>query len=316
MLLDELLRRRLILLTGKGGVGKSVVGAALAVAAAGRGQRALLLEVDAPLDAARYLDAAGGPGEREVLPGVFTVNLRPAEVMEEYIRRTVRVEMLVRRIVLSPVYQRFFAAAPGLKELMVLGKILALAEERDGWSRRRRYDVVIADLPATGHGLSLLRVPLRASAAIPVGPVGSQARRILSTIRDPDRTALAVVAIPEEMAVSEAIEFQRAAADEVGVAPAALILNACHERRFSRAQEAEILRLSGQAGEGRLGQGVALGPALAVARRHLRRSKRTRFYEARLRRLLPTPLVRLPFLYEERLGLAGVRRLAQALGGE
>jgi anion-transporting ArsA/GET3 family ATPase len=274
----------------------------------------LLAEVDSQLPASRYLDAAtGGSKETEALPGLFTANLRPQEVMDEYVRRAVRVELVARRIVESPVYRRFFAAAPGLKELMVLGKLVVLSEERQGFPRRPRYDLVIADLPATGHGLALLKVPLAASAAIPVGPVGARARWILDRLRDPAWTALLVVAVPEEMAVVEAIELEQAAAADVGVKPAALVLNACHERRFTSLEEAAILRLSRQGASGRLRRGVSLADALEAARRQLRRARLTRFYARRLERAAAAPVVTLPFLYEERLGLAAVRRLAARL---
>src|SRR4029079_4165102 len=119
-----------------------------------------------------------------------------------------------------------------------------LEEAREGWSRRPRYDVIVLDAPATGHGLSFLKVPLVASEAIPVGPVGRNARRILALLRDRHRTTLVIVAVPEEMAVVEAAWFHRLASDEVGVSPTALILNAAHERRFSPQDEAQILRLA------------------------------------------------------------------------
>ena len=93
----------------------------------------------------------------------------------------------------------------------MLGKIMVLEEER----QRLRAPAAlrprsIVDAPATGHGLAFLKVPLAASRAVPVGPVGHNARRILALLRDPERTALVVVAIPEEMAVVEALEFHRA----------------------------------------------------------------------------------------------------------
>ncbi len=304
MLLDDLLQRRLILLTGKGGVGKSVVGAALALAASRRGRKVLFVEVDAPLPLGSL------PLDR---PGLDTANLRPQEVMDEYVRRAVRVEALVRRIVESPVYRRFFAAAPGLKELMVLGKIVVLSEERRGFSRRPRYDHVIVDLPATGHGLALLKVPMAASAAIPVGPVGHQARWILKMLRDPAWTALLVVSIPEAMAVAEALEFERAATEELGLRPRALVLNACHERRFTGQEEALVLRLASEGAAARLRGGIGLADALVAARRHMRRARRTGFYERRLGRAAAAPLVRLPFLYDAPLGLAALQRLAGLL---
>jgi anion-transporting ArsA/GET3 family ATPase len=314
MLLDSLLGRRVVFLTGKGGVGKSVVGAALALAAQARGKRVLLVEVAAPVEAARMLGArSSGKGETEVQPGLFTVNLDPAGVMEEYIRHVVKLDLLARRILESPIYHRFLAAAPGLKELMVLGKIMVLAEARARFSHRPIYDLVVVDAPATGHGLAFLKVPLAASSAIPVGPVGHNARRVLDLVRDPARTALVVVAVPEEMAVVEAVQFYRLAVDELGVEPAAVVLNACHERRFSDEEEQDVLRLTAEGAGGEVAPGVALPEALRAARRQIRRRKLAGFYERRLRRSLKAPLVSLPFLFRDGLRVSDLRRLAERL---
>jgi anion-transporting ArsA/GET3 family ATPase len=313
-MLDDLLARRLVVLSGKGGVGKSVVGTALALAARDRGKRVLFVEVDAPLPAARYLGVKASSAEPvEALPGLHLVNLDPRKVMDEYVTSTVRFDFLSRKVLESPVYHRFFAAAPGLPELMVLGKIMVLEEARVGFSRRPVYDLVVVDAPATGHGLSFLKVPIAASNAVPVGPVGHNARRILEMLRDPRRTALLVVAIPEEMAVVEALEFHRMAAAEVGVHTQAVILNACHERRLTAAQETEVLSLVHEEPPGRLAPGVSLQAALLAARRHVRRRKLTEFYRKRLRRALDVPLVSLPFLFEEALGRESLELLARRL---
>jgi anion-transporting ArsA/GET3 family ATPase len=316
MRLDDLLARRLIVLTGKGGVGKSVVGMALALAARAKRKRVLLVEVDAPLEAARRL---GGPPSRgretEVQPGLFTINLDPAAVLDEYVRHVVRVELVARRILSSPLYHRFFAAAPGLRELMVLGKIMVLEEARRGLSRRPAWDLIVVDAPATGHGLAFLKVPLAASRAIPVGPVGHNARRVLRLIRDPARTALVVVALPEEMAVVEALQFHDLASRELGLTPAAVVLNGCHERRFKDDEEARILHLVATGRDGQLEPGVPLPAALRAARRQIRRHRLTRFYQARLRRRLDTPLLSLPYLVRDRLGEEDLLVLAERLGG-
>lgn len=316
MILDDLLERRLIVLSGKGGVGKSLVGTAIARAARDRGKRVLLVEVDTPreTEAGRYLGAGPvGPHCSEIEPGLSAVNLDPRGVMDEYVRHTVKVEFLARKILENAAYHRFFAAAPGLPELMVMGKVMMLEEEREGWGRRPRYDVVILDAPATGHGLAFLKVPLAASQAVPVGPVGANARRILALLRDPRRTALVLVAIPEEMAVVEAAEFHRAAKDEIGIEAAALVLNACHERRFTPSQEAEVLGLIAEGAGGRLPGGVPLAGALEAARRHLRRAKLTRFYRNWLRKRLPLPTVTLPYLFDEEIGPASVATMAARL---
>jgi anion-transporting ArsA/GET3 family ATPase len=233
--------------------------------------------------------------------------------MDEYVRHVVRIELLARRILGSEVYRRFFAAAPGLAELMVLGKVMVLVEARERWSRRFLHDLVVLDAPATGHGLAFLKVPLAAAQAIPVGPVGGNARRILSLLRDAKRTALVLVAIPEEMAVVEALEFQDLATRELEMEPRALVLNACHERRLSDPQEAEVLRLGAEGSDARLAPGLSLQAGLAAARRHIRRRKLARFYETRLRRASQAPLVTLPFLFREALGPADVRFLAERL---
>jgi anion-transporting ArsA/GET3 family ATPase len=314
MLLDTLLSRRLVILTGKGGVGKSVVGSAIALAARDRGKRVLLVEVAAPVEAARLLGAPPSRGRvTEVVPGLSTVNLDPAAVMDEYVRHVVKLELFTRRILDSPVYRRFFTAAPGLKELMALGKVMVLEESRARFSQRPLWDLLVVDAPATGHGLAFLKVPLVASAAVPVGPVGHNARRVLAMLRDPRRTALVVVAVPEEMAVVEAVQFHELATRELRMEPAALVLNGCHERRFSDEDEAEVLRLTAEGAEGDVERDVPLPAALRAARRQIRRRKLTRFYRDRLRRTLDTPLVSLPFLFREALGPDDVRVLAAKL---
>ena len=303
MIVERLLSRRLVVLSGKGGVGKSVVGMALAVAARRRGKSVLFVEVDAALPASRVL---GGE------PGLAAINLDPPAVMDEYVRKTVRVDLLARKVLDSPVYRRFFSAAPGLADLMVLGKVMVLVESHARWSHRPLHDIVIVDAPATGHGLAFLKVPLAASEAVPVGPVGNNARRILRLLRDPERTALGIVAIPEEMAAVEAAEMSRLATEEIGLSPRVLFLNQCHERRFTDHQEAEVLRLAAAGAGGPLVAGVPLAGALTAARRHIRRRKLTRFYEARLRRAIRAPLVTLPYLHEE-IGPQSIRLLATRL---
>jgi hypothetical protein len=122
-----------------------------------------------------------------------------------------------------------------------------------------------------------------------------------------------VVAIPEEMAVVEAVEFQRMAAEEVELETRLVILNACHERRLTAAQEAEVLALAREEPEGRLAPGVGLQAALLAALRHIRRRKLTEFYRKRLRRSLDVPLVSLPYLFEETLGRESLELLARRL---
>jgi ABC-type uncharacterized transport system ATPase component len=132
-------------------------------------------------------------------------------------------------------------------------------------------------------------------------------------LRDPKRTALAIVALPEEMAVVEALEFQRMTRDELGIEARAFILNGCHERRFTGAQEAEILRRVTEDEDGRLAPGVTLQAALAAGRRHIRRRKLTQFYRKRLEQAADAPVVSLPLLFTDRIDEAALETLAGRL---
>lgn len=314
MIVDDLLTRRLIFVSGKGGVGKSSVAAALALCARRRGRRVLLAEIDAPRSLGRTLaGVSAGPEESELLPGLWLVNLDPSGVMDEYVRHVVKLEWVARRVLESPVYHRFVAFAPGLKELMTLGKLMVMEEARARRGPGPRWDTIIVDAPATGHGLALLKVPLAASEAVPVGPVGHNARRVLALMRDVARTTVVIVAVPEEMAVTEAEQFHRLARDEVGMDVGAVVLNGCHERLFTPRQEAEVLERLARGEDGPLEGRVRLGPALGAARRQLRREKLTRFYLQRLRRGLPAPLLTLPHVFTEQLDVSALRRFSERL---
>jgi len=309
--LDELLARRLIFITGKGGVGKSSVAAALALAAVDRGRRVLLAEIDAPVSLG--LTLAGAPAKDQpspVRPGLDLVNLRPGAVIDEYVHHAVKLAWVARKVLDSPIYRRFIAAAPGLAELMCLGKLMALDEGLAG--NPARWDTLIVDAPATGHGLALLRVPLIASQAVPIGPVGRNARRILAMLRDKTRSAVVVVAIPEEMAVVDAEQFLLLARGELQMQVASIVLNACHERVFAQREEALVLERLAGGEDSQLAPGVTLCAALLAARRQIRRARLTRFYARRLRRE-PEPVWDLPYVFGNELGLSGLLQLASRL---
>lgn len=307
MNLDALLEKRLIILTGKGGVGKSLVASLLGVLAARRGKRTLLAEVDAPVELARYFDAPPvGHREIEVAPSIFAMNIDPEEALDDYVRHVVKFSMFSRRILGSPIYRRFFAAAPGLDDLMTLGKIMTL---------QPRYDLVVLDAPATGHGLYLLKAPQAALRVAPLGPIGSNARRILELLRDRKRTAIALVAIPEEMAAVEAVQLARDLSADLRIETAGLFLNACHERRFTAAQEKEVLALFAAGAGGSVAPGVPLQGALRAARHNIRRRRLTQFYDKRLRAAFDDVL-RLPYLYEMPSRRAQLEALADRLSDE
>jgi len=176
-----LLERRLIIVTGKGGTGKTTVAAALADAARRRGQRVLLAET-APLEAAARLfephPAPLGYTGRSLRPGLHAMRIDPHEALAEYLGLQIGFRALTERLLRTQTFQQLLEAAPGWRELIILGKIWHLEQKREA-NGRPTWDLVVVDAPATGHGLTFLDVPASsnrpfAPALSPATPAGSR----------------------------------------------------------------------------------------------------------------------------------------------
>ncbi len=204
----QLLReRRLLVVTGKGGVGKTAVSAALAAGLAGVGRRVLLLEVDPRESAHQLLDVPPSAGEIVAVgPELFLQNLSPRRVIDEVVRERLRLEVLVRRVLASPVYEHFAGGAPGLKELALLGHAWRVLHGRAA-AGTPRVDTVVLDAPATGHGVSLLRAPSLVADVIRSGPFARMAQDISALIGEATRCGVVVVTTLHEMPVQEALEL-------------------------------------------------------------------------------------------------------------
>lgn len=207
--LNSLERRQLIVVTGKGGVGKSTLVAVLGNRISARGRRVLLVEVDPRESLHHLLDVPPSGGEVvKVAPRLELQHIDPRRLLDDLVREKLKVGVLVRRVLASPVHQHFTEGAPGLKETAVFGRILRLVE---GHVPRgmKPPDVVILDAPATGHGVSWLAAPRLISEVIRSGPVGQMATRIASFMDDPARFGLVAVTSAEEMPVQECLELIR-----------------------------------------------------------------------------------------------------------
>lgn len=219
-LLDRLATRRLIVVTGKGGVGKSTVSAVLATALAARGRRALAVEVDPRENLHQLFGVAPSGGEVVTAgPGRAVLHLKPRAVIDRVVEERVRLGPLIRRVQASPVYQHFAAAAPGLESLAVLEFGRRLAGEAG-------YDVVVLDAPASGHGLSLLLAPkVTAEAVGASGPAGRLAAELAEFVADGNRLGVLVVSQAEEMPISETLELRADLVARVGREPDGVLVN-------------------------------------------------------------------------------------------
>jgi anion-transporting ArsA/GET3 family ATPase len=284
--------KRLVLVTGKGGVGKTTVAAALGLAAARQGKRVVLCE------------ATGQNRTAGLVPELTTVSVDPERAKQEWLQYQLKSRTLAGVLGGSGLFQYLTAAAPGLTELVTMGKIwdLAQIEPRTGGPG---YDLAIVDAPATGHGLAMLRAPSTYASIARVGPVGRHAERIDSFIRDPAQSGVLTVALPEEMPVNETMEFERALERELGMSVDTIVVNALHPSHFN-AEEAA--RLEGADGGDKLAR-AAIDAALSEHRRARGEHAQLR----RLRRGASAPVVTLPRLFEPELGRKHLEQLSAEL---
>jgi anion-transporting ArsA/GET3 family ATPase len=294
--MSSLLDKRLVLVTGKGGVGKSTVAAALGLIAARRGKRVVLCEV---------AEQTRLSGMLERMPeGLEHVSVDPQRARQEWLRYQLKSRTLAGVLSASGMFQYLTAAAPGLTELVTMGKIwdLAQVEPRTGGPG---HDLTIVDAPATGHGLAMLRAPSTYARIARVGPVGRHAERIDSFVRDPVQTGVLTVALPEEMPVNETVEFEHALLRELNISVDTIVVNALHPSRFDKD---DVRRL--EDGEG--GSKVARA-AIEAARSEHRRASAEHAQVRRLRRAASASVVTLPRVFQPELRREDVELLSAEL---
>ena len=222
----ELLDKRLLIVSGKGGVGKSVVSSTLAWIAAKRGKRTLLVEMDTVPSVSKMFGKTPEEDyqETELLENLSRFHVEGKSGLEEYLQLVLKSGRFVRRIVRSPIYQYFVNVAPGLKELMTVGKLWDLEQKRLPGTDNPRYDLVVVDTPATGHVLSYFQMPMTA-ADTAKGFVRREAQKVADLLQDPVRTAFNIVTTLAEMPVNEAIELHKNARSSLRLPIGCLFVN-------------------------------------------------------------------------------------------
>jgi anion-transporting ArsA/GET3 family ATPase len=308
--LERVLGCRMLLVAGKGGVGKSTVACLLALAAA-RAGRVLLCEIDGVGRAPQLFGVdPGRTGEAvEVRPAISVMSVEGKAALAEYLGMIVPVRALLSAVLGSRIYEYFVAAAPGLKELMTVGKLWYEAD-RGGKDGTRLYDTVVVDLPATGHSLQYLRMPAAARDAFGAGLVNREARRLVDLLTDSKSTAVILVTTAEETPVNETLMMHRQLRDDLGMPVGMLFVNRLHA---SPLRPAEVRRLGEAAARGREADVLR-----AVAKRAREEIGWTRINASHLERLeteIDLPRVELPFVFSESFGLAEIEELTELAVG-
>jgi anion-transporting ArsA/GET3 family ATPase len=300
-----LLEKRLIFVTGKGGVGKSTVATALGLVAARRGLRTVVAEMASQERVQRLFEhRAEHFREVELTPGLFTISIDPEHAMDEYLR--VKLGAVGHALGSSRLFQAFAMATPGMRELLSIGKVWELAQLQRRTRGATPYDLVIVDAPATGHGVGLLRTPQTFADIARVGPIAHQGRTIAATIADREFTGVVAVAIPEEMPVNETVNLCEALErDELEVD--LVVLNAVYPMRFG---DGEVEQLAGalRSSRSRLSRS-ALSAALSEHTRALGQREQ----QLRLADEVNGLLAELPYVFADHIGPAELEQLADAL---
>ncbi|MBU6215007.1 MAG: AAA family ATPase [Acidobacteria bacterium] len=297
-----------IIVAGKGGVGKTTVTAALAVAASSVGLRVLIVEVEGKDSMASAFETGRLSYDEQVLveaardhAGVHARTVTPDDALLDYLNER-GLQRLSKRLVSSGLLDMISTAIPGIRDILVLGKVKQL--ERSG-----TFDLVLVDAPAAGHAITFLQSASGLLDAVAVGPINAQARDVQDLLGDPDRCRILLVTAPEETPVNELVETAYSLEDRVGVALGPVVVNGVHPPLAGLAVDPEVAAAAA---------GVALveGEAEALRGAARFRTARSDLQQEQLTRLaeeLPLPQLLLPDLFTSDLGRAGLDTLAAAL---
>jgi anion-transporting ArsA/GET3 family ATPase len=312
--MSSLLDLKLVFVTGKGGVGKTTVASALALLASTQGKRVLICEVDAKGDVAGFYEAPPtGFREREILPGLFAMTMDTEASLREYLKLQLRIPIVGRIGPLARAFDFVATAAPGVREILTVGKLCYEVRERN-------YDLVVVDAPASGHIVGQLSAPQAINNLVKVGLIRSQTDWMLDILSDHRTTGLVAVCTPEEMPVNETIELAERVNEETTVQLSAVVVNRVLPELFGRQEEAVFESLATPVPLGRLDElvGGDAGPVLDAARLAvtMRRTRATHLDRLRQGIDVAVPMLYLPYLFTRSHGLRTTRQVAASLGEE
>ena len=310
----DLLDRRLLFVTGKGGVGKTTTAAALALLAADRGKRTLVCELDAKGNLAAFLEC--GPtafAPREVSPQLFAMSMDPEESLKEYLSLQLRLPFLGRIGPIARIFEYVATAAPGVREILTIGKV--------AWEvRERHWDLIVVDAVASGHIVGQLTAAQSINELVSVGLIRQQTDWMVDILGDPAQTGLIITATPEEMPVNETLELAARLNAETNVDLAAVVVNRVLPELFGRREEEMFDALNVPARRHAIGAEVdgnvdnlMEAASLAVA---LRRSSAEHLERLRADLDHSVPMLYVPYLFLRSHGMRATRMVAQALGAE
>jgi anion-transporting ArsA/GET3 family ATPase len=304
--------KRLVLVLGKGGVGRSTIAAALAGQNAARGKKTLLFETNANDRFGSYFDKpAVGPDVTELAPNLSAVNTNPAAALEEYGLMILKFKSVYEMVFENKITKAFLRAIPGLDDYSLVGK--AWFHTEDTKRGRNVWDTVVFDMPASGHSVSMLRIPWVITETVPDGPLTRDARTIKELFTDPRRTLAIIVTLAEEMPVNEAIELE-AKLTAIGIVPQHVVCNQVYPEHFPPGSPvAKVLEALATASAGPGGLPSPLAELVQQARLSRDRHALNAAYLGELRARAKAPVHELPMIFTPQLSPAQVKALGQKI---
>ena len=324
MRLDEFLAPRILIVSGKGGVGKTTVAAALALVAARAGRKVCVAEVDRKGSLAKLLGGGQvGYDPEELSPGVWGMGIVPEDALAEYLNVQYHMKRISRLFTNTHFVDYITTAAPGLKDILVLGKIWYLEQGPSSGGTRHNFDTIIVDAPAAGHMLTFLAAPMGLANMVSVGPVRRQSDWLVEMLQDPKRTRVHLVTLAEEMPVSETIETFNALQTRIGIDAGTVFANAIYSQLLTPAEDKELDALTSQKRVDELAiEAKSVGLTLddedlealiGYARFLCARRAIQSTHLGKLRKSVDDPVVELPFLFSAGLALPDVDTLADSI---
>ena len=306
--MSALFDKRLVFVTGKGGVGKTTVAAALGLAAARAGKRTIVCEVARQERMSRAFHREGiGPEESELAEGLYAISIDPQRAMEEYLEERLGSRRLAHLLFGNRIFEYFAAATPGMRELTSIGKIWELAQLERRNRKQAPYDFVVVDAPASGHGLAMLETPRTFREAVRAGPIARQAGTIHEFVTNPKITGVVAVALAEEMPVNETVELEDRLGRELEMPVDQVVVNAMLPERFTSDECEQVAAANGSHPV------PAVRAALRAALSEHARARGQRGQLRRLKRAIDAPVATLPYLFEGDLDLDAFERLSAEL---